>query len=231
MHGPARRAGGRGQPGAGGTVAYIPYDQHYRTEGLKWSKRPRCTAGVTLTATNTIASPQADFLFGQWSRAELLSQSSMPACLSACRPAHATPVERKQNLGLSIGPGSGIPSQLQLCQGLHLVILFLSLGWLFTVPKQQKKAASKAKPCQKTQGKAHDTKHRPAPVLLTISPTDTANHQVPFPKSSGEFQREGSPKGSRGRRLLIPEPQPLEELQSSPAFSSMCSGPPFRMHV
>lgn len=60
---------------------------------------------------------------------------------------------------MSTALGSGIPSRLQLCQGLHLVILFLSLGWLLTVPKQQKKAASKAKPRWKTQGRAHNTKH------------------------------------------------------------------------
>lgn len=72
-----------------------------------------------------------------------------------------------------------IPSRPQLCQGLHLVILFPCLGWLFTVPKQQKKAASKAKPPQQNLGQTlQHQMHGPAPVLLTISPTDAANFQI-----------------------------------------------------
>lgn len=167
VHGPAGRAGAAGQraaPGEEGSLALRPptaAGRHSRTtcgtnitqrEGLKWSERPRCTAGVGLTATDTIASPRAEFLLGQWSKAELLLQSPVPACTLACpvppRRGASRPQARAQ---LQV---CGIPSWPQLCQGLHLVILFPCLGWLFTVPKQQKKAASKAKPHRQNPGQS-----------------------------------------------------------------------------
>lgn len=48
----------RGKPEAGGTHTHRTCGTKVTgQEGLKWSEMPRCTAGVTLTATDTIASP------------------------------------------------------------------------------------------------------------------------------------------------------------------------------
>lgn len=155
-------------------------------EGLKWSKMPRCTAGVILTATDTIASPRAECL-------QVNGPGQSHSCRALClpMPCHQGASRPQAQVQLQV---CGIPSQPQLCQGLHLVISFPCLGWLLTVPKQQKKAASKAKPHRQNPG--HSQQHRtqgPASDFSPVAPqTLPPVRQAPFPNNSGEIQRGGS---------------------------------------
>lgn len=211
MHGPAGRAGAAGQRaalGEEGSLALRPptaAGRHSRTtcgtnitqgEGLKWSERPRCTAGVGLTATDTIASPRAEFLLGQWSKAELLLQSPVPACTRAC-PRH--PVGEQAGPRLEHNSRSAaFPPGRSSARGCIWSFYFRVRVGYSQCPNSRKRQHQKQSPIGKTQGRASDTERTDQHLRCSPSAPQTLPtiSRVPFPHNPGEFQREGSPGGS-----------------------------------
>lgn len=156
---------------------------------MKWSKMPRCTAGVMLTATDTIASPRAECL-------QVNGPEQSHSCRALClpMPCHqgASTLQAQAQLHVC-----GIPSRPQLCQGLHLVISFPCLGWLLTVPKHQKKAASKAKPHQQNPEQSQQPQTQgPAPDFSLVAPQMLPTvRQVPFQVTQEKFKGEAPEAG------------------------------------
>lgn len=168
-----------------------------RWEGLKWSKTPCCAAGVTLTATDTIASPRAEFLLGQWSRA--VTPAEPCACVYTGLPVPPPRGPSRPRAPAQL-QACGIPSRPQLCQGLVAFGHFISVFGLVIHSAQtaEKRQHQKQSPIVKTQGRANDTEHRDqhlccSPSAPQMLPTVS---RAPFPNNSGEFQREGSSWGA-----------------------------------
>lgn len=163
---------------------------------MKWSKTPRCAAGVTLTATDTIASPRAEFLLGQWSRA--VTPAEPRACLYTGLPVPPPRGASRPGLQHSSKRAAFPPGRSSARGWLHLVILFLCLGWLFTVPKQQKKGSIKSKaPSSKPRAElappntgtstcaAHHQPHRRCRLVV----------ERPFQITQENFKGKGLPGG------------------------------------
>lgn len=80
-------------------------------------------------------------------------------------------------------------------------------------PNSRKRQHQKQSPIGKTRGRASDTERTDQHLRCSPSAPQTLPtiSRVPFPNNPGEFQREGSPGGSRDRRLLTPQLQPPKE--------------------
>lgn len=188
MHGPAGRVGGRGGPGAGGTPSPTTHGTNVTgQEGLKWSERPRCTAGVALTATDTIASPRAEFSGRQWSRAELLPQNPGPSCAQACP---AIPAGSERAAGSSTAPGVRPSLGAGALPGAAFGH-FISVFGLVTHSAQTAEKGSIKSKAPSANGRAEPgaLNAQTSTSVLTVSPRGAADCSSSAPPSnSGEFQ-------------------------------------------
>lgn len=158
-----------------------------------------CRAGVALTATDTIASPQFEFLLGQWSKVEFYSHTApVPACTQALGPSTAPGV-------LHSLPATALPG---VAFGHFISVFGLVIHSAQTAEKRQHQKQS---PISKTQGRASVSEHRPAPVLLTISATDAADRpfQTTQENSEGKAPLKAPEAGGSSRHSSSPMKSPV----------------------
>lgn len=127
------------------------------------------------------------------------------------------PLGNKQAPGSSTAPGAWHSLLATALPGVAFGH-FISLFGLVTHSAQtsgKKRQHQKQSPIGKTQGRASATEGREQHLCHSPSAPQTLPtvSQVPFP-NAGKFQREGSPEGFQGRKLLRPQLQPPKEPHS-----------------
>lgn len=121
---------------------------------MKWSEMPHCTAGVMLTATDTIASPRAE-------RFQVSGPGQSHSCRALCLPMPCHAIRERADTKLKhsstcVAFSPGHRSARDCIWSFH----FCVWGRYSQCPNSRKRQHQKQSPTGKTQGRASDTKHR-----------------------------------------------------------------------